>query len=226
MDALDKYLSDFSSPVPEALLWLERETHLRTNHARMLSGRSVGALLRHFTLMLKPERVLELGVFTGYSSICIASALEGDAVLDSVEINDELEDLIREAYERAGVSGRINLMFGDAKQIMDSMAESTGGAESSEGSGSSTTEPYDLIYIDANKREYIAYYQSAMELLKPGGYIIADNVLWDGKVYEEEPPRDAQTRGIMAFNDLVAGDPRVENFILPIRDGLNIIRKK
>ncbi|MBQ0123687.1 MAG: O-methyltransferase [Bacteroidales bacterium] len=209
MTPLDKYLDEFSSPLPQALEWLERETHLRTSHARMLSGRSVGALLRHMTLMLEPKRVLELGVFTGYSSICIASALEEGSVLDSVEINDELEDLIREGYRRAGVSGKINLMFGDAKEILDTLSG-----------------PYDLIYIDANKREYIAYYQSALELLRPGGYIVADNVLWDGKVYDENPPRDAQTRGIMAFNDLVANDPRVENFILPLRDGLNIIRKR
>lgn len=209
MTPLDKYLDEFSSPLPQALEWLERETHLRTSHARMLSGRSVGALLRHIALMLEPKRVLELGVFTGYSSICIASALEEGSVLDSVEINDELEDLIREGYRRAGVSGKINLMFGDAKEILDTLSG-----------------PYDLIYIDANKREYIAYYQSALELLRPGGYIVADNVLWDGKVYDENPPRDAQTRGIMAFNDLVANDPRVENFILPLRDGLNIIRKR
>lgn len=209
MTSLDKYLDEFSSPLPQALEWLERETHLRTSHARMLSGRSVGALLHHMTLMLEPKRVLELGVFTGYSSICIASALEEGSVLDSVEINDELEDLIREGYRRAGVSGKINLMFGDAKEILDTLSG-----------------PYDLIYIDANKREYIAYYQSALELLRPGGYIVADNVLWDGKVYDENPPRDAQTRGIMAFNDLVANDPRVENFILPLRDGLNIIRKR
>lgn len=209
MDALEKYLRDFSSPLPQALDWLEKETHLRTTHARMLSGRSVGSLLHHFVLMIKPQRVLELGVFTGYSSICIASALEEGARLDSIEINDELEDLIREGFERAGVSGKTRLMFGDAKEVMDTLEEQ-----------------YDLIYIDANKREYIAYYQTAMDLLRPGGHIIADNVLWDGKVYEEEPPRDAQTRGIMAFNDLVAGDPRVDSFILPLRDGLNIIRKK
>lgn len=208
MDALDKYLKEFSSLRNDALDWVERETHLRTTHARMLSGQAVGSLLHAFVRMTGASRVLELGVFTGYSSICIASALPEGGVLDSVEINDELEDLIREGYRRAGVEDRINLMFGDALKLMDGL----------EG-------PYDLIYIDANKREYVAYYQSAIELLRPGGHIVADNVLWDGKVYEEVPPRDAQTRGIMAFNDLVAGDPRVENFILPLRDGLNVIRK-
>jgi len=208
MDALDKYLKDFSSLRSEALDWLERETHLRTNHARMLSGPTVGGLLHTFVRMSGAKRVLELGVFTGYSSICLASALPEDGKLDSVELNDELEDLIREGYRRAGVEDRINLIFGDANEVLDTL----------EG-------PYDLIYIDANKREYVAYYQAAIELLRPGGHILADNVLWDGKVYAEEPPRDAQTRGIMAFNDLVAGDPRVENFILPLRDGLNVIRK-
>ena len=208
MDAQDKYIDDFSSLKIEALDWLERETHLRTTHARMLCGRSVGALLGSFVRMTGARRVLELGVFTGYSSICLASALPQDGRLDAVEINDELEDLIREGYSRACVEDKINLIFGDAKEVLDSL----------EG-------PYDLIYIDANKREYVAYYQSAIEILRSGGHIIADNVLWDGKVYDENPPRDAQTRGIMAFNDLVAGDPRVENYILPLRDGLNIIRK-
>lgn len=208
MDPLEQYLRDFSSPVSETLGWLERETHLRTNHARMLSGRSVGALLRHFVLMLKPRRVLELGVFTGYSTICLAGALPEDGRVDSVEINDEMEDLIREGLTRAGVEEKVNLIFGDAKEVITELEET-----------------YDLVYIDANKREYVAYYQTVIDMVHPGGYILADNVLWDGKVYEKEPPRDRQTQGILAFNDLVAGDSRVENFILPLRDGINIIRK-
>lgn len=209
MDALDKYLKENSSLKLEALDWLERETHLHTNHARMLSGHAVGSLLYSFVRMMQPARVLELGVFTGYSSICIASALQEGAVLDSIEINDELEDLIREGFSRGGVEERINLRFGDAKQVLESL----------EG-------PYDLVYIDANKREYVAYYQMVIDMVRSGGYIIADNVLWDGKVYAQELPRDAQSRGILAFNDLVANDNRVENFILPLRDGLNVIRKK
>lgn len=209
MDALEKYLKDNSSLRLEALDWLERETHLRTNHARMLSGRSVGSLLYTFVRMMRPQRVLELGVFTGYSSICIASALPDGATLDSIEINDELEDLIREGYSRAGVADKINLRFGDAKQLLETLDG-----------------PYDMVYIDANKREYVAYYQAVMDIVRPGGYIIADNVLWDGKVYAQELPKDAQSRGILAFNDLVANDDRVENFILPLRDGLNIVRKK
>lgn len=209
MDALDRYLAENSTPVSPVLDWLERQTHLRTNHARMLSGRQVGALLHHITLMLAPSRVLELGVFTGYSSICIASALREGAMLDSIEINDELEDLIREGFARAGVSERINLIFGDAGALIPGLDAT-----------------YDLAYIDANKREYALYYSEVIDKVRSGGYIIADNVLWDGKVYEECGARDPQTQGIEEFNRIVAEDDRVENFILPLRDGLNIIRKK
>lgn len=209
MDALDRYLAENSTPVSPVLDWLERQTHLRTNHARMLSGRQVGALLHHITLMLAPSRVLELGVFTGYSSICIASALREGAMLDSIEINDELEDLIREGFARAGVSERINLIFGDAGALIPGLDAT-----------------YDLAYIDANKREYALYYSEVIDKVRSGGYIIADNVLWDGKVYGECVARDPQTQGIEEFNRIVAEDDRVENFILPLRDGLNIIRKK
>lgn len=209
MDALDRYLAENSTPVSPVLDWLERQTHLRTNHARMLSGRQVGALLHHITLMLAPSRVLELGVFTGYSSICIASALREGAMLDSIEINDELEDLIREGFVRAGVSERINLIFGDAGALIPGLDAT-----------------YDLAYIDANKREYALYYSEVIDKVRSGGYIIADNVLWDGKVYGECGARDPQTQGIEEFNRIVAEDDRVENFILPLRDGLNIIRKK
>lgn len=209
MDALDRYLAENSTSVSPALDWLERQTHLRTNHARMLSGQQVGALLHHITHMLAPARVLELGVFTGYSSICIASALGEGAVLDSIEINDELEDLIREGFARAGVSDKINLIFGDAGALIPGLDAT-----------------YDLAYIDANKREYALYYREVFDKVRSGGYIIADNVLWDGKVYDGSGACDGQTRGIEDFNRIVAQDDRVENFILPLRDGLNIIRKK
>lgn len=208
MDPVENYIRQHSAPVGEALDWLERETHLRTNHARMLCGPSVGALLADYAVMLGATRILELGVFTGYSSICLASALPEGGLLDAVEINDELEDLIREAYSRAGVSEKINLVFGDALNIVTKL----------EG-------PYDLVYIDANKREYPQYYELVFDLVRPGGVIIADNVLWDGKLCRENPPKDAQTQNLIKFNDIVASDPRVTNFILPLRDGLNVIRK-
>lgn len=209
MDPLERYIRENSTSQGEVLEWLERESWLRTSHGRMVAGPEVGALLNLLVRELRPRRVLELGTFTGYSSIWMASALPEGGRLDTIEINDELEDLIREAFRRAGLAGRIRLVIGDALDVLPMVDET-----------------YDLVYIDANKRDYVAYYQAVVDLVRPGGLIVADNVLWDGKVCAGEPPRDQQTRGILAFNDLVAGDSRVENFILPLRDGLNIIRKK
>jgi len=209
MDALERYIRENSTPQGEVLEWLERESWLRTSHGRMVAGPEVGALLNLLVRELRPSRVLELGTFTGYSTIWMAAALPEGGRLDTLEINDELEDLIREAFRRAGVADRVRLVIGDALDILPMIDET-----------------YDLVYIDANKRDYVAYYQAVVDLVRPGGLIVADNVLWDGKVCAGEPPRDQQTRGILAFNDLVAGDARVENFILPLRDGLNIIRKK
>lgn len=203
----NKYLQEHSSPIGETLEWLERQTHLRTNYPRMLAGREVGHLLTTIVRMFNPQRVLELGTFTGYSSICIASGLSANAHLDAVEINDELEDLIREGFSRAGVAERIDLHFGDAKCIIPTLPAG-----------------YDLVYVDANKREYPQYLEMLVPKVRHGGYIIADNVLWDGKVWEEHPKEDAQTQGIIKFNEIVVADPRLENFILPLRDGWNIIR--
>ena len=209
MDPLERYIRENSTPQGDVLEWLERESWLRTSHGRMVAGPEVGALLNLLVRELRPRRVLELGTFTGYSTLWMASALPEGGRLDTLEINDELEDLIREAFRRAGVEDRVRLVIGDALDILPMVDET-----------------YDLVYIDANKRDYVAYYQEVINLVRPGGLIVADNVLWDGKVCAGEPPRDQQTRGILAFNDLVAGDTRVENFILPLRDGLNIIRKK
>ncbi|MBR5736272.1 MAG: class I SAM-dependent methyltransferase [Bacteroidales bacterium] len=202
------YLRTHSTPASDALQWLERETHIRTNHARMLSGHEVGSLLSLISELARPMNILELGVFTGYSTICLAKGLAEGGVIHAVEINDELEDLIREAYGRAGITDRVQLHIGDAKKIIPELDCL-----------------FDLVYIDANKREYPEYYRLVFDKVVPGGLIVADNVLWDGKVFQEPVPEDGQTRGIAAFNDLVAADPRVENFILPVRDGLSIIRK-
>ena len=202
------YLRSHSTPASEALLWLERQTHLRTNHARMLSGREQGSLLALISRLARPANILELGVFTGYSTICLAEGLAEGGTIHAVEINDELEDLILEGYRKAGIEDRVQLHFGDARAIIPTLDCS-----------------FDLVYIDANKREYTEYYRLVFDKVAPGGLILADNVLWDGKVLLEPMPEDAQTKGIAAFNDLVAADSRVENFILPLRDGLNIIRK-
>ena len=209
MDALERYLREMSTPQGEALAWVERQSWLRTSHGRQVTGPQVGALLRQFVLLLQPQRVLEIGTFSGYATLWMAGALPEGGRIDTIEINDEMEDFIREGFERAGLSDRIRLVIGDALDILPGMDNC-----------------YDLVFIDADKRDYVAYYQYVIDLVRTGGIIVADNVLWDGKVCGEEIPRDQQTRGILAFNDLVAGDDRVENFILPLRDGLNIIRKK
>lgn len=209
--AQDKYIEEHCSISNEALDWLERQTNIRTNYPRMLTGKVQGEFLYMMTRMISPRNVLEIGTFTGYSAICMALALEGEGHIDTLEINDELEDLILEGFERAGVSGRVSLHIGDAVEFM----------RRQEGK-----KLYDLTFIDANKREYPDYYELALTLTRPGGFILADDVLWDGKVYAEQVPTDKQTSGIVRFNDLAASDPRVETVILPVRHGLSIIRKK
>lgn len=208
---LEKYIEIHSSFSNEALDWLERQTNIRTNYPRMLTGKVQGEFLYMMTRMISPRNVLEIGTFTGYSAICMALALEGEGHIDTLEINDELEDLILEGFERAGVQDKVSLHIGDALEFLKSM------------SGKKT---YDLTFIDANKREYPDYYELALALTKSGGFILADDVLWDGKVYAETVPGDKQTSGIVKFNDLTAHDERVETVILPLRHGLSIIRKK
>lgn len=210
MEASDKYIREHSSGQTEALAWIERQTNIRTNHARMLSGAVQGRFLTMLTEMIRPARVLEIGTFTGYSAVCIAYGLPEDGHLDTLEINDELEDLILEGFDRAGVSDKISLLIGDAKKTLERLKSGQ----------------YDMVYIDANKREYPEYYDLVFDMVRPGGYILADNVLWDGKVWLNPLPQDKQTQGIAAFNSIVARDPRVESVILPVRDGLNLIRKK
>lgn len=208
---LEKYIEIHSSFSNEALDWLERQTNIRTNYPRMLTGKVQGEFLYMMTRMISPRNVLEIGTFTGYSAICMALGLPEGGHIDTLEINDELEDLILEGFERAGVQDKVSLHIGDAIDFLKSM------------SGKKT---YDLTFIDANKREYPDYYELALTLTRPGGFILADDVLWDGKVYAEQVPTDKQTSGIVRFNDLAASDPRVETVILPVRHGLSIIRKK
>ena len=208
-ESIDRYINLMSEGQDEVLEWLEKQTNLRTNHSRMLSGAIVGRFLQFMAELMKAERILEIGCFTGYSAICMARGLAEGGHLDTLEVNDELEDLIREAFERAGLTDRIRLMIGDAKASLATL----------EG-------PYDLVYIDANKREYSEYFDLLIDKVRPGGYIMADNVLWDGKVAMENPPQDAQTVGLMRFNEKIKADPRVENIILPFRDGINMVRKR
>lgn len=208
MDELERYFRACDTPQGEALDWIERASWQRTSHGRQVCGPTIGALLRQFVLLLQPRRVLEIGTFSGYATVWMAGALPEGGIMDTIEKNDEMETLIREGLSLAGVADRVRLHIGDALDVIPTL----------EG-------PFDLVFIDGDKRQYVAYYQAVFDAVRDGGLIVADNVLWDGKVLSGEPPRDAQTRGILAFNDFVAHDARVEHFILPIRDGLQIIRK-
>lgn len=205
----EQYVAEHSSPQSEALEWIQKQTHIRTNYPRMLTGAVQGRFLTMLARISGAERVLEIGTFTGYSSTCFAYGIKEGGMVDTLEINDELEDLIREGWERAGVRDRITLHIGDAKETLKTLSG-----------------PYDIVYMDANKREYCDYYDLIFDLVRPGGLILADDVLWDGKLWQDPMPSDKQTLGIAAFNDMVAADSRVESVILPWRDGLNIIRKK
>lgn len=219
MENIYKYIEDHATQPSEALQWLVRQTHIRTNHARMLSGGIQGQLMRMLVQMTGASRILELGTFTGYSAICLASAMDKDGHLDTLELNDELEDLILEGFERAGVSDKVTLHIGDCRQTLQQMRRELGETISED-------KLYDIVYMDANKREYCEYYDLVFDMVRPGGIILADNVIWDGKVCQDPLPQDKQTLSIARFNDMVSSDPRVESVILPLRDGLNIIRKK
>lgn len=208
-ETIYKYIEEHINPENEALDWVIRQTHVRTNHARMLSGKVQGQLLRMLVQMSGASRILELGTFTGFSAICLAGALPEGGHLDTLELNDELEDLIREGFERAGVADKITLHIGDCKQTLRQLRNQV----------------YDIVYIDANKREYNEYYELVFDMVRHGGLILADNVLWDGKVCMDPLPQDQQTQAIVRFNDAIASDKRVESVILPLRDGLSIIRK-
>ncbi|MBQ8855116.1 MAG: class I SAM-dependent methyltransferase [Bacteroidales bacterium] len=212
MEKIYQYIKDHASTPSEALAWVEKQTHIRTNHARMLSGAVQGQIMRMLVQLSGASRILELGTFTGYSAICLASAMPEGGHLDTLEINDELEDLILEGFDRAGLADMISLHIGDCKETLRRFREE--GRE------------YDLVYMDANKREYPEYYELIFDMVRPGGLILADNVLWDGKVCQDPMPQDKQTLGIARFNDMVTEDRRVESVILPLRDGLNLIRKK
>ena len=207
---IDKYIREHSTAQTEALAWIQKQTNIKTNYPRMLSGAVQGRFLTILVEIMQAEKILEIGTFTGYSSVCMAMGLNEKGHIDTLEINDELEYLIREGWEKAGVTDKIMLHIGDALQTLNTLKENT----------------YDLAYIDANKRQYADYYNTVIDLVRPGGVILTDDVLWDGKVCEIPMPQDKQTIGIAAFNDLVASDTRVEAVILPIRDGLTLIRKK
>lgn len=208
----DRYIREHSTPQGEALEWIEKQTNIHTNYPRMLSGGVQGRLLTMLAEMCGARDVLEIGTFTGYSAVCLAGGIPEDGHVDTLEINDELESLILEGWGRAGVAGKITLHLGDAVDKLEDFV--------------AAGRQYDLIYIDANKREYLDYYKLCIRMLRPGGIILADDVMLGGKVYAENISVDKQTRGLLEFNDYVAADASVEVVMLPVRDGLSVIRKK
>lgn len=204
---LEQYLDQHTSPEDDILYELSRFTNLTARNPRMLSGNQQGLFLQMLCKMLKPQRVLEIGTFTGYSAICIARGIMPNGILDTIEVNDELEDTITSFFEKAKVKQNINLHIGDALNIISSLNNT-----------------YDLVFIDGEKREYSEYYNNVFPKVRVGGFIIADNVLWDGKVLNPNLC-DEQTQSIMNFNQMVQNDMRVKNLILPLRDGLMLIQK-
>lgn len=211
MDALERYVEQMSSPADALLQELERETYLRVLNPRMISGHVQGKLLEMIVRMLRPSRILEIGTFTGYSALCMAAGLGDDARIDTCEIDDELEELIRSFFDRSEYGDKIRLHIGSFFDIAPALGEC-----------------YDLVFIDGDKREYSAYYDTLMDrgMLHSGSIIMADNILWYGKVVEPVAKGDKQTRALLDFNDKILKDDRVENVILPIRDGINLIRVK
>ena len=206
---LEQYLLSHIDPEGDYLYRLWRATNIHLLHGRMASGHLQGRLLKMLVRMVRPERILEVGTFSGYSAICMAEGLGDGGMVYTYEIDDELEDFTRPWIEGSSVAGKIRFIIGDAVKEAPRL-----GVE------------FDMVFLDGDKRTYIEAYEMALKVLRPGGFILADNTLWDGHVLEKPRPSDRQTAGIEAFNDHVAADGRVEKVILPLRDGLTLIRKK
>ena len=207
-NALEEYISAHIEPESNLLKSLYRETNIKLLNPRMASGHIQGRLLKSFVQMIKPKSVLELGTFTGYATLCMAEGLPEDGHIDTIEIDDELESFIKRWIAKSPYSNKISLHIGDALEIVPRLKKD-----------------FDLIFLDAEKREYPDYYKQLFKYLKVGGYIIADNTLWDGHVVDPEYSKDRQTKAIKEFNDIVAADTRVTVSIVPIRDGLTLIRR-
>lgn len=204
----ERYIESHIAPEPQQLNDIYRRTHLRHVYPRMCSGHLQGRILSMISHMVKPYRVLELGAFTGYSTLCLAEGLAPGGLLYTIELDDELEDELLEEFNKSPFGGSIKLIIGDALELVGSIDEM-----------------WDLVFIDANKRNYVEYFELIVDKVRKGGYILADNTLWGGKMYDPEAKKDTQYFGIEKFNELVARDPRVETVILPLRDGLTLMRR-
>jgi caffeoyl-CoA O-methyltransferase len=205
-EAIETYIESHSSTHDEVLAQLTRETHLKVQMPQMLSGNIQGKFLEMISRMCAPKRILEIGTFTGYSAICLARGLSNDGQLITIDINEELKSMCEKYFELAGLSPKIKSLHGDARSIIPTLHEE-----------------FDIVFIDADKHNYSTYYDLVFSKVKQGGYIIADNVLWSGKVVNDE--KDKDTLAIHQYNEKVKNDNRVYNYILPLRDGLNIARK-
>ena len=211
MERLEAYILDNTKPEEELMHRLERETYLRVINPRMISGHLQGKLLEMLVRMLRPKRVLEIGTFTGYSGLSIARGLDDDALLDTIEVDDELEEIAAKYFEASEYGHRIRQHVGSALEVVPQLGE-----------------VYDMVFIDGDKREYPAYYNMLMEggYVRSGSFMLADNILWYGKVAEPIAHNDKHTEAIVEFNRMVVEDDRVDNVIVPIRDGINLIRVK
>ena len=206
---LEQYVLSHTEPEGDYLYRLWRATNIRTIHGRMVSGHLQGRLLKMFVQMIQPKNILEVGTFSGYSAICMAEGLGSDGTVWTFEINDEMEDFTRPWVENSPVADRIRFIIGDANIEAPKLGIT-----------------FDMAFIDGDKRTYVETYETILPLLRPGGFLLADNTLWDGHVTDTAYDHDHQTQGIRRFNDHITADSRVEQIILPLRDGLTIIRKR
>lgn len=208
--SIEEYIEEFSSAENEALAEITRQTNVHVLNPHMLSGQVQGRVLAFISKMLRPKRILELGTFTGYSALCLAEGLAPDGMLITIEHNDELEDTIRHNLSLSELGEKIHLIISDASEWLKSANEE---------------EKYDLVFIDADKRAYPEYWKLVLPLVRPDGWILADNTLWDGHIVDPNYDRDKQTQGLRIFNAEVAANKDVEQVILPLRDGLTLIHK-
>ncbi len=212
MDFLDPkiitFSEEYSSPESQVLQDLNRETNAKVMMPRMLSGHLQGRILSMMSHMIRPDKILEIGTYTGYSALCMAEGLSPKGILHTIDINDELGPLVHQSIEKAHMSSKIKAHYGNAMDLIPTI----------EG-------PFDLVFIDADKVNYSNYYDLVIDKIRPGGFIVADNVLWSGKILEPESKMDSDTRALSAFNKKMKMDPRVEKVLLPVRDGLYIMRK-
>jgi caffeoyl-CoA O-methyltransferase len=207
-EALSQYAEAHTSPEPEILNELNRETHAKILMPRMLSGHLQGQLLSMISCMIQPEQILEIGTYTGYSAICLADGLKPNGSLHTIDINDELAAMVNHYISKANLTGKIKTYTGNALDIIPTLHKT-----------------FDLVFIDADKINYSAYYDLVFDRVRKGGYILADNVLWSGKVLDDAAKMDNDTQAITAFNKKIHNDKRVQHVLLPVRDGLMLIRK-